>query len=667
MAAQDHDQRASRPARSGLQPARGPRRRRFLAVPIAVVVLLAAWAVVQKTGRLTRPEGPRSVLFITMDTTRADYLGCYGRTTAQTPHIDRLAREGTLFTRCTTCSPLTLPSHASMMTAVYPYVHGARQNGTGRLAESNETLAETLKAAGFATQATVASFVLNRQFGIAQGFDVYHDVVRPATGDPSSAERRGDEVCDDALAMLRDLAGQRFFLWVHFYDPHFPYLSPRISDILSPLAYADEITFMDAQIGRLMDGLRELNLERDTLVIAVADHGEGLNDHDEWKHGYFLYETTLRTPLIMRCPGIVPAGKTIAAEVRTIDLAPTILEWLDLPPWDHAQGVSLVGLVTGQSSDPGLAAYAETFQAQVEYGLAQLRSLTAGGWKYVWTTRPELYQLTHDPDERRDLAVQEPQRAAEMLAQLRQLIADAPPPPAKEDSATTLTDEDRTRLASLGYVSGPSTQDEGDVELDRFEPRGGNPRDYALSFKLISWELPRLRHNRDYAAAEHMLRQLSEALPEAAYLHAHLAEILEAQGRADEAVQAFERAVALTPGDHVVRMKYGLFLRRADRAAEALAQFRVVLERWPDDAKALCQAALALAALNELDAAEEKLRRALALEPRNAMALRVMGLVCEQAGKLPEAIQYFDEALRVDPGLHECTVDRQRVAEKLGG
>jgi arylsulfatase A-like enzyme/Flp pilus assembly protein TadD len=606
-------------------------------------------------------------LFITMDTTRADYLGCYGRTTAQTPHIDRLAREGTLFTRCTTCSPLTLPSHASMMTAVYPYVHGARQNGTGRLAESNVTLAETLKATGFATQATVASFVLNRQFGIAQGFDVYHEVVRPATGDPRSAERRGDEVCDDALAMLRDLAGQRFFLWVHFYDPHFPYLSSRISDVLSPLAYADEITFMDAQIGRLLDGLRELNLERDTLVIAVADHGEGLNDHDEWKHGYFLYETTLRTPLIMRCPGIVPAGKTIAAEVRTIDLAPTILEWLDLPPWDHAQGVSLVELVTGQSPDPGLAAYAETFQAQVEYGLAQLRSLTAGGWKYVWTTRPELYQLTHDPDERHDLAVQEPQRAADMLAQLRQLIADAPPPPAKEDSATTLTDEDRARLASLGYVSGPSTQDEGDVELDRFEPRGANPRDYALSFKLISWELPRLRHKRDYAAAEHMLRQLSEALPEAAYLHAHLAEILEAQGRTDEAFQAFERAAALAPGDRVVRMKYGLFLRRTHRAAEALAQFRVVLERWPDDTNALCQAALALTALNELDAAEEKLRRALALEPSSATALHLMGLLCEQAGRLPDAIQYFDDALRVDPGLHECTVDRQRVAEKLGG
>ena len=398
-----HGPRAGADLPTGLRTSR----RRWLIVLVVVIAVVVGGSVAFQHARsLARGTRPQSVLLITMDTTRADYLGCFGRTTAQTPNIDRLAREGTVFTRCTASAPLTLPSHASILTGVYPYVHGARENGTGRLAGSNETLAETLKAAGFATQATIASFVLNQQFGIGQGFDVYHDVPRPAVGSPLSAERRGDEVCDDALAMLRSLAGQRFLLWVHFYDPHFPYVSERVKDELSPLAYADEIAFMDTQIGHLLSALRELHLERDTLVIAVADHGEGLNDHDEWEHGCFLYETTLHTPLIFRCPGVIPAGKTVSAQVRTIDIAPTVLELLHRPAWDQAQGVSLTGLFTGQKPDPDLAAYSETFLAQAEYGLSQLRSLTAGGWKFVWAPKPELYRLPSDPGEARNLVAE---------------------------------------------------------------------------------------------------------------------------------------------------------------------------------------------------------------------------------------------------------------------
>ncbi len=643
-----------------------PRRRSLIVLLIVAVIAVGAGIAIRYGGSAGRTKGPRNVLLITMDTTRADYLGCFGRTTAQTPNIDRLAHEGTVFTHCTTCTPLTLPSHSSILTGVYPYVHGARQNGTGRLADSNVTLAETLKAAGLATEATVASFVLNRQFGIAQGFDVYHDVARPATGDPSNAERRGDEVADDAVSMLRSLAGKRFFLWVHFYDPHFPYHSTRTADVLSPLAYADEISFMDTQIGRLLAALRELNIDQSTLVVAVADHGEGLNDHDEWKHGYFLYESTLHTPLIFRCPGFIPASRTVAAQVRTIDIAPTILAWLLLPAWEQSQGISLAELCSGTQPDPNLAAYGETFQAQIEYGLSQLRSLTADGWKYVWTTKPELYCLPRDPDEKSNLIGQEPQRAADMLRQLRQLIADAPPPPAKEDSTATLTADDRAQLDSLGYVSGPGIQDEGTTELDRFEPRGANAHDYARSFKLISWELPQLLRKKDYRPAEQMLRQLIETMPEAAYLPANLAEVLDAQGRSDEAAQTFEHAVTLAPKDYVIRLKYGMFLRRVNRPADALAQFTIALESVPDDTSALSQSGLALSALGQFDAAEEKLRRALEMDPRNTASLRVAGLICEQAGKPVDAIRYFDQALAIDPDFRDCQEDRQRVSEQLG-
>jgi arylsulfatase A-like enzyme len=647
-----------------------PRRKTRPALLLAVVAVLgvAAWGL-HRLAADRRPgarAGDLSVLLITLDTTRADHLGCYGGQAARTPNLDALAREGTLFARCTTCSPLTLPSHSSILTGVYPYVHGARQNGTGRLAESNLTLAEDLRQAGFATQATIASFVLNRRFGTAQGFDVYHDVVPAATGDPSSAERKGNEICDDACRMLESLAGKRFFLWVHFYDPHFPYESPRIPDTLSPLAYADEVTFMDTQIGRLLEKLRQLGRERDTLIVAVADHGEGLNDHEEWKHGYFLYQTTVHTPLILWRPGTIPAGKTITAQVRTIDIAPTILDLLGRPGWDHAQGVSLLPLVSGRQTDLNLHAYGETFEAHIQYGLSPLRSLSAGQWKYVLAPKPELYDLDADPGEQRNLAAEQPARAEQMRGQLRQLIADAPPPPAAEEATATLQASEVAILESLGYVGRGREEREGLTELDRFEPEGGNPRDYAGSFKLISLDLPQMLRRKEYQRAEQLLRAQIQALPDASYLYAHLAGVLESQQRMDEARAAFEQAVSMAPGDYVVRMKYGVFLRRMKQEDQALAQFSAVLQKVPDDTAALKQAALAHAALGQLGQAEQKLRRILEIEPENAGALRILGLVREQQDKLVEALRYFNEALAIDPDFSECEQDRQRVSQKLG-
>jgi arylsulfatase A-like enzyme/Tfp pilus assembly protein PilF len=600
-----------------------------------------------------------------MDTTRADHLGCYGRMPSPTPNLDRLAREGTLFARCTTCAPTTLPSHASIMTGLYPYVHGARQNGSGRLAQANLTLAEALREAGYRTQATVASFVLNQQFGIGQGFEAYHDVVPAVAGNPLNAERKGNEVGDDALQMLESLAGQRFFLWVHFYDPHFPYESARIPDVESPSAYEDEIRLMDTQIGRLLDKLHQLGREQDTLVVAVADHGEGLGQHDELMHGYFLYQTTLHTPLIFRCPGVIPAGQTVASPVRTIDIAPTILDLLGCPAWDQAQGASLKPLLSGRQADLNLAGYGESFDAHVEYGLSPLRSLSAGDWKYVLAPRPELYQLTADPDEIRNLVTEQPELAEKMRAQLRQLIADAPPPPAQDDSTVTLHASETEILDSLGYVAGGSIADDGLSELDRFEPSGDDPKDHARHFQIMVRDLPKLQARNDQAGAERLLRVLAEAMPRASRLRIHLAAALNAQGRADEAAEAFEQAVALAPNDYDVRRKYGSFLARAGRYQAAVEQFEIVLEKLPDDTAALEDAARALASLGQFERAEEYLRRAMQVAPKNARVLRAMGMVFERQRKLLEAVRFYREALEINPNYPECQRDLERAQRAL--
>jgi arylsulfatase A-like enzyme/Tfp pilus assembly protein PilF len=633
-----------------------------------IVIAAVGWGTLRLAGIFGRGARPKNVLLITMDTTRADYLGCFGRTSAQTPNIDRLAREGTVFTRCTTCSPLTLPSHSSIMTGVYPYVHGARQNGIGHLASSNVTLAEVLKKAGFATQAAVGAFVLNAQFGIDQGFEVYHDVKPAVAGNPLTAQRKGDEVCDDALKLLQALAGgPRFFLWVHFYDPHHPYESPRVNDIDSPAAYADEIAFMDTQIGRLLDKLRALGRERDTLVVLVADHGEGLGEHDELMHGYLLYETTVHAPLIFRCPGIIPAAKSVGAQVRTIDLAPTILNLTGSPASDRAQGVSLATLLSGQEQDLHLTAYSEAFDAQIEYGLSQLRSLSAGPWKYILAPNAELYDLGADPGETANLLAEQTARAAEMRGELHQLIADAPAPPGVEEAAQPLTGADARSLETLGYVAAPAAfNEEGVAELDRFEPRGGDPKQYVHLLRLVVHDLPLLRAQKDWPRAEQLLRQLIEALPEASHLQVQLAAVLQPQGRIDEAMQAFEHALKLAPDDYDIRRKYATFLARIQRYADAGREFDEVLKRLPGDTFTLIESADALAALGQLDQAQERLQRALAIEPKSTRVLRALGAIAEKRGQFAEAARQYQAALDIDPNFKECREDLERVQQALG-
>jgi arylsulfatase A-like enzyme/Tfp pilus assembly protein PilF len=604
-----------------------------------------------------------NVLLITIDTTRADYLGCYGRPDGHTPNMDRLAREGTLFTRCTTCSPLTLPSHASILTSLYPYVHGARHNGIGRLADSNLTLAEALRAAGFRTQATVASTVLNRKFGTDQGFEVYHDVAASEPGDERNTRRHGDVVCDDALEMLRSLARDRFFLWVHFYDAHYPYLSPRIADRESPDAYEDRIGFIDAQIGRLLEGLTQLRLERRTLVVLVADHGEAFGEHSEIMHGDFLYDTTLHTPLILRGGPQIPTGRMITAQVRTVDVAPTILALAGLPAWNQAQGVSLVPLLSGQTDDMKLAAYSETLLGQALFGLSALRSLSAGGWKYVHAPRPELYDLTSDPGETRNLVDEAPAQAAALREQVRALLA-AAPPPLKEDRAVAMNAADRAALESLGYVAAAPDEDQAQTELDRFEPRGSDPKDYARWLELRTRAAGALQE-RDYARAQQILDELIAALPNVPSLHLDLARALRELGRVSAADEQYRCALTLTPHDVSARHTYGRFLLfTANQYAEAAEQLRLALAQSPDDADILHDFAVALIGLGQLKEAERHLQRALALEPDNPRLMQALGVLRMKQNRFAEATECFRRTLALDPNCAEAQAALQWLSQR---
>ncbi len=659
---------------SGGDATHGPARRtpRGWVIAGAVVIVIGGGLALQSAGVFSSQPGPANVLLITLDTTRADFIGCYDHPVfplhAETPNIDRLAGEGVRFTRCTTCSPTTLPSHASIMTSLYPYAHGARINGSGRLAAGNVTLAETLRDKGYRTAATIAAFVLNQQFGMDQGFETYHDVVPAATGNPLAAERRGDEVCDDAITLLEEMAEDRFFLWVHFYDPHHPYVSQRHPDVESPEAYADEINFVDEQVGRLIAKLRALGIEDDTIVVVVADHGEGLDQHGELRHTYFLYETTLHAPLIVRWPDGIRTPRTIADNVRTIDVAPTILALLGMEEWEQAQGVSLTPLIDGETESLELAGYAESINAHVEYGVSLLRSWTTQEWKYVLAPKPELYHLPEDPGETSNLIAAQAEVGAGLRQAMYDLISDAPPPPSLEDSSATLDAAAQAQLESLGYAGGRSEMiDEGVPEIERFEPTGKNPADYAKYFRLMARDFPLLQQSGDHAATEAMLRELLDALPEASRFHVHLASTLVDQGRHEEATAAFRRALEVAPTDWDNRRKFATHLMNTGNYAEAKEQFKQVLEHVPDNVDALRDAAQVDAALGNMGAARQLLEVALRVEPRNVSVLFTMGRLYEHGGDLIQALQFYQDALAVHPQYGEARAAVARVERKMGG
>src|SRR5690242_20508588 len=375
---------------------------------------------------------PPSVLLITLDTTRADRLGCYGYADALTPHLDALATSGTRFDAAYTPSPMTLPAHATLLTGREPPEHGVRVNGRQRLPDGVATVAEALRGRGYRTGAFVAAYVLARRFGLDRGFETYDDDLSAArtqtVHEPLSVYRPGDVVAGAALAWLESVMRDPapFFVWVHFYDPHYPHYAnaslagTRFAGVAS---YDAEVAFMDQQVGRVLEFLERSGRARDTVVIAVGDHGEGLGEHGDQEHGYLLNEEVLHVPLVLRWPGETRAGTSSDVVVTSADVAPTILDAAGIAPPALLRGRSLRSVTKGEPVRP-VSAYAETDLPLWTFGWSPLRSLTTERWKYVRTARPELYDRATDRRERHDLAAARPDVVATLDAELTAVESD---------------------------------------------------------------------------------------------------------------------------------------------------------------------------------------------------------------------------------------------------
>jgi arylsulfatase A-like enzyme len=622
-----------------------------------------AVAMLTSPGCAPERNAPARVVVVTIDTLRADHVGTYGSERARTPILDGLAREGVRFDAAFSPVPLTLPAHATLLTGLDPDRHGVRHNAVFTLAPEIPSLPERLRAAGFGTAAFVGAFVLDRRFGLARGFDVYDaamDGRRSGRAVVGFAERRADAVVDAFLGWLES-APERFFAWVHVYDPHADYDPPAGFSLgFAGRPYDGEIAFVDSQLGRLFEALDARFDPADTLVVVTSDHGEALGEHGEPTHSYSLYEATQRIPMIWRGPGF-RGGRTVDDVVRLADVAPTILAALGQEPFPESSGRDLAPLLRGDA--PPARAYAETLATHLDYAWSALFSVRDTRWRYIRAPEPELYDLDADPRERRNVAAAQPEVVRELDAWLAERLANARP----LGTAAALSSEERARLQALGYVAGAGEAADADfggpdpkqrtgvlVALERAEALGGAGRwaDAFAQLQPLEERGDQFLLTRASFAVRAGLFDAAEGDLEAAMAQApnrpdvlRLRALVEELRRNGPAARAlYESVLVLDASDAQATTGLGRLAEIEGDAERAEAHYREALVQQPGQAEATWRLAALRAEHDGLDEAQALLVGA-GDAPEPFVVWRVASAEAK-AGRLESAAARLDAALR---------------------
>ncbi len=578
----------------------------------ALTLLLASaatLAALEPWSRLSagqgRPAAPAGIILITVDTLRADRLEAYGYAGTPNPAVNALAEDGVLFEQVIAQSPLTLPSHCSILTGSFPYHTGVRDQAGFSLKPHHLTLAERLRSEGYGTAAFIGSSVLNAGTGLDQGFDLYWDL--PEQGLP---ERLGGEVMSRALDWLSSRGDGKFFAWIHLFDPHAPYAAPEpFGSRYRSRPYDGEVAYVDSLVGDLVRHLKRLRLYDRTLLVFTSDHGESLGEHGESSHGMFLYDATVRIPLIIKAAGSPWKGRRIREQVRGVDIAPTILQLAGLRVDDEIQGRGLLSLIRGRWNQPELPAYSETYYPYYHFQWSPLFSMRARGFKYIDAPNPELYDLVADAGERRNIIGGRPSMAAYLKENLedeyRKFSAgrDEPPEPEQMDRATI------ERLKSLGYLGFAS----GTAKLPSTEGLA-DPKDRIALYELLQQAF-----------------QDSE------------------EGRFIESNSKLRKVVAQEEGLIDAHLYLGLNSVEMGQFSDAIEAFQAVLRRDPGNLMALYNLALSYLNQGRPDAAVPGLERTVQLDPDDVTARVALGRAYQLAGRLDDAIDALEKAVAARP------------------
>ncbi|MHC5074861.1 MAG: sulfatase-like hydrolase/transferase [Planctomycetota bacterium] len=648
---------------------------KFTKQKLVVIFVLVAVGVIYLLLQSWDPSAKdiRHVILISIDTCRADYLSCYGFSRQTTPNMDKFATESTLFSNVISPVPMTLPAHSSMLTGTIPPYNGVHDNFDYRLDESNITLAEVLKEKGFKTGAIVSAFVLDSQFGLDQGFDTYNDYFEGKHKALDIIERKGTETNRAALQWLDENKDEKFFMLLHYFDPHFGYEPPEpFASKFSDNPYAGEIAYVDDCIGQILEKLKNMGLYNSSLIIITGDHGEMLGEHGEETHMYFIYQSAIKVPLLLKLPG-QRTSKRIDRPVGIIDIMPTICKTLGITTPDCVQGRDLFS--TSELEEDRYI-YCESLLA-TKYGGNSLLGVVSKDFKYIQTSRPELYNLVDDPLEMDDLSKKQSQRALIMQDHLKQILEKS----IRKDSQSTgsengdsfeLDEQSRKRLESLGYVGGDVNED-----LD-FDQSKIDPKD------LIAFHHERSRAHylilqKKYTEAQKICEKMLLEQPEIYYPSFYLARIAVEQGNYAEAVPYLNRVIDLKPNMTVPHNVLGQALLKLGETDEAIKHFKEVLLLWPDQPDAHNALGMALMEQKKFDLAISHFKKELEtdfetidenqkshhIKSHHYTALVQLGNAYFLKQNYDDSIAYLKQALIVKPDDKEALALIGRAYAKL--
>jgi arylsulfatase A-like enzyme/Tfp pilus assembly protein PilF len=588
--------------------------KRYLPIIGVIVLLLFIFYLIVgpklSTGYKKRQLKNLNVILITLDTLRMDFVSAYEKGKADTPNMDRVAKEGVLFETCISQTPLTLPSHTSILSGTYPLHHQIRDNGGFLVPGSLEFVSEILQKHGLITAAFIASYVLHSKWGINQGFDTYSDdfdLSRYERISLGNVQKRAEEVLDNAKKWLKTHKKDKFFTWIHLYDPHSPYEPPSpFKEKYPRRPYRGEVEYTDHELGLFFQFLKDEGLYEKSLIIMAADHGEGLGQHNEQTHGFFIYESTVRVPLIIRAPFRFPVKK-VKEVVELIDVAPTILEALDIPIPASYQGQSLLGLMFGDRQRNREGAYTETYYPRLHFGWSELKALYYDNhWKYILAPKEELYNLEADQEEKDSLALKQSYQARKVKERIQKFIREKSENAKQPGEAKNLDKDDLQKLAALGYLT--TVVDTSNKE------NLPDPKGKVEVFNQLS-------KSKDYMAKE----------------------------KYDEAIEILNKILATDP--HLVDgiLQLGNVYNKKNMHQEALKCFYRVLEQKPDYQAAMVNILGSLIRLRQYDKGIEEAKRFLKIFPRDFTLYTELGTLYSLKQENDKALEAFRTSIDIEP------------------
>lgn len=679
-------------------------KRRLVSILIALIAVAAISGLIYRNNQ--RAEKRFNVLLITLDTTRADRLGCYGYDNAETPTLDALAAHGVLFENAYSPVPLTLPSHATIMTGLNPPEHGLHENGRASLGPAPAVLAEIFQDRGYRTAAFPAAFVLDKLFGLSRGFDHYDDRMGPLnTGTATSAsaehsnpyhqENPGDIITDRVVSWLGE-SSEPFFAWAHFYDPHWAYSAPEPYKSRHSHPYDGEIAFMDSQINRLLECLDDKGLRENTLIVVAGDHGESLGEHQEQDHGALIYNATLRVPLILNMPGQLPEGESRPTVAGLIDVAATILDVLN---WPRSESIGGQSLLNDNSGSAERSIYSESEWLMNRYGWAPLYSLQTERWKFIEAPVPELYDCQADPGELKNLVAIENAVAVKLSARLDAMLGAMK---TGQAAAVALGAKDIARLESLGYLAGsqPARPASG-LHLDpkKMMPIYNGCRE-AKALQALS------KHQKAVRLLLHLIEQSPESLELLKTIvisYVELDELVSARPHAEAYLQqdpyerniigclagAFVQSGNLAQAEALYRdalrlparpdepvrsgaaatstsLQRGLgqVLEMQNKLPEAAEQYEIYLKQVPEDTLIRSGLTKLYFTIAKYDAAKTHLLVALRNSPLNPKLHRQMGQILYATGDHDGAISYYSKAIALNPAVAGASLNLAFILSK---